>query len=231
DERVEEAHGDRLDALVPQLLGGAADRVLVERDEHVAGVANPLGHAEPPAARHERPVRRHEDVEHRDVEVAKTAAHLDHVAEVLRRDHPGRRAPPRQQGVDRERRAVDEDLDVAEEGVERLSVVGRRLRERVEESLRRVDRRRRGLELADGAVLVEDEAVGERAADVDRDALHVRLLLTAASISSAPGTNASSSTGLAGTGENGAPTRSTGPSRWSNAASCTDAAISAPAPP
>ena len=95
DERVEEAHRDRHDTVGLQLLGGAPHGVLVERRQHLAGIAHSLGHADPPPPRHERLVRRHEDVEHRHLEITQPAPHLDHIPEILRRDHAGRSATTR----------------------------------------------------------------------------------------------------------------------------------------
>src|SRR4029077_8754584 len=68
---------------------------------------------------------------------------------------------------------VDEQVDVGEEVLDRLLERGGGLADRREEALRRLARRRRRLGLAQPpAVVVEDETVGERPADINTDLLH-----------------------------------------------------------
>ena len=128
--------------------------------EHLAVVADALGHLEPVAAPH---VRR------RDVGVGvpqvllRAAPDLDHVAEALRRDHRDGREPARDQRVGGDRGAVREEDGVAQ--------VDARLAHAGHHALHRVGRRRRDLRDADRrGGLVQDADVGEGATDVDRHA-------------------------------------------------------------
>ena len=126
--------------------------------------------------RDERLVGRDEDVVHRGADVLVAAADLDDVAEPLRGDHSGTGAVTVDERVRRQRRAVDDQLDAAEEvGQVRMPVAGGGLGDGLDEALGRSVGRGVGLELAQVPVVVHDQAVGEGAADVDGDAVHADL--------------------------------------------------------
>ena len=170
---VQEADDHRLHALRLEALGGGTRLGLVERGQRLARVERPFGRLQAQMPRHQRLVGRHEHVVHRGAHVLEAAPDLDDVAEAARRDHPGPGAVAVDERVGGEGRAVDDALDLAHERAQVGVAVARGgLGQRVEEALRGVARRGVALELAQRARLVHDEAVGERAADVDADAIH-----------------------------------------------------------
>lgn len=117
--RVEQAHDDRLDALVEQLLGGLARLVLVERDRDVAEQVDALANALHQLARHERLVV----VVRRDVQpvgVGKAEVGLDPalqaqvVLETARDDAADAPALALEQPVEHRRAGVDPRDDAGE---------------------------------------------------------------------------------------------------------------------
>jgi hypothetical protein len=157
---VEEQHRDRLDALAAQLARQLAHRGLVERLVRAAVGAQPLGHLEAQRALHERRVL----VEEQVVRVRPVdAADLVDVAEALG-DEERRPGPVAlEQRVDRDRRAVQEQVAVAPVDLRAVD----RVLDAVDELA--VGRERLAEQEA-AARLVERGHVGERAADVDGDA-------------------------------------------------------------
>src|SRR5690606_12186539 len=89
EEREEEDDGERFDFLESEPAIRAAERVLVERDDDLAAVIEPLGHADPPAPRTDRGRRREGGIP--DVLLV-AAAELDLVAMAFARHEPGHRA-------------------------------------------------------------------------------------------------------------------------------------------
>jgi len=162
--RVQQADRDRLDALGDQLADDPARSVLVEGLPDLAIGQEPLAHfaAKPP--RHEGRRRIDEEVVH---VVAAFVADLERVAEALGGQERRPRALALDERVGRERRAVDDGPHGAC-GNRRL------LEERADALLDRVRRIfRRGEDLAHARGprrRVDDDEVGEGAADVDAQA-------------------------------------------------------------
>jgi len=161
---VQQADRDRLDALGDQLADDPARSVLVEGLPDLAIGQEPLAHfaAKPP--RHEGRRRIDEEVVH---VVAAFVADLERVAEALGGQERRPRALALDERVGRERRAVD-DRPHGARGNRRL------LEERADALLDRVRRIfRRGEDLAHARGprrRVDDDEVGEGAADVDAQA-------------------------------------------------------------
>ena len=176
--RVEEADGDRLDFLAPQDRRGGAHRVVVERPQHLAGRAEPLGDRHRTVARDER--RRL--LELRVVERGPhLAGDLEQVAKPFGGDEAAARDLPLDDRVRRHRRRVDDEADLPG----RHLAVGERSLDGLHEALGGVGRCRQHLRDRDGAGLLVDQGrVGEGAADVDGHAhAHRRSTSVAASSS------------------------------------------------
>ena len=110
---MQETDGDRVDALPAQRLDRPLQGFRIERRLHGAIGAQPLGHAEPPAARHQRLRRRQAQI----VAVRLQAlAHFQHIAVALGRQQADRGALALQDGVGRDRGAVHDALGPAEQG-------------------------------------------------------------------------------------------------------------------
>ena len=162
---VQEADGDRLDAVGDQALRHRAHFGGVERRQHVAVAVHALRHLQPMAARHQRVGEAQEQVV--DV-VALLGAHLEDVAEAARGDQAEPRAAALDQGVGDQRRAVHHVADVGKREPSRLQQFG----EPLERADRWVVRRGQALVQADVVALrVEQDEVGEGAADVEADAV------------------------------------------------------------
>src|SRR3989440_5175045 len=95
---------------------------------------------------------------------------LEHVLETLGREHGGHRALLLENGVGRDRRAVNEPLDVAG----RAAGEGQNVRDRGGDAVEQVFRRTRHFRQREPPTTVERHDVGEGAADVDAD-LHQSL--------------------------------------------------------
>ena len=161
---VEQADGDRLDALGLEVLDDRRNAAQVERRALAAVVREPARHLAPQVARHER--RRLHVVE---VEVvgAIAARDLERVAEALSGDQRRLHALALGDRVDDERGAVREEADV--------SARDAALRDHVEDAALEVGRRRSGLrgqDLLPAGLGVgrERHEVGERPTDVRRHA-------------------------------------------------------------
>src|SRR6185436_18665075 len=130
---------------------------------------HPLLHGQPVAPLDERPRLPRQLLLEREVERLLVPGDMDDVPEAVRRDHPGLRAAVREHDVGRDGRPVQEVVDVPE-GHARLRA------ERLyalDDAAGRIVRGRG--DLVDGGpalLLVDQDQVVERAADVDADALH-----------------------------------------------------------
>ncbi len=162
---VEEADGDRLDPFGYQALRHGAHLVGIERGQHVAVAVDAFRHLQAMAARHQRVGELQEQVV--DV-VALLGAHLQDVAEAARGDQAQARAGALDQGVGDQGGAVDHVADVGERELGGVQQFG--------EALQRADRGvvRRGQALVEAdfvALRVEQDEVGEGAADVETDTI------------------------------------------------------------
>ena len=167
---MQQADRDRLDAGLLQRPHALAHLVVVELDQHVAvRDGDPLLHRQPVAALDERPRLPRQLLLEREVERLLVPGDVDDVAEAVRRDHPGLRAGMGEHDVGRDGRPVQEVVDVRERDA---GLRAQRL-DALDDAARRVVRGRRDLVDGDPALLlVDQDQVGERAADVDADALH-----------------------------------------------------------
>ena len=169
EEREEEADADGLDAGLLQRAHLLAGALLVERHEHRAVAGDPLGHGEPVAAADDRIGLPREILVVREVERLLVPRDVEDVAVPLGGQHPDPRARVLDHDVRRDRRPVEH---LVERGRVRARLLGE-LPDALDRPLRGVVGRRRQLVHADRARLVVDvDQVGERAADVDPDALH-----------------------------------------------------------
>ena len=157
--RVQQAHGDALDALRHQGVHGAMHAAVVQRVEHLPRRGDPLRDG-----RH--PFSRDEGVGLLDVEVVLVVAPLtgdfEDVAESRGDDGPDGGAPALDQRVGRQRGPVDDRADVAR----RKPRPRQRQPGAVEDRAHRVVRGGEDLDGVAGAVVLHRH-VGERAADVD----------------------------------------------------------------
>ncbi len=165
-EREEQHDGEGFDALLSHAPAGTAHRLLVERDDDPAFVVEALGHAVAPAAGTDRRRRGERGVP--DV-LLEAAPDLDLVAVALARDEPRHGAGHLDHRVVGGRGPVHDHLGRGEQiGERELHAVGEPP-DAADHALGLIARRRRMLLERDAAVVDEDE-VGERAADVDADA-------------------------------------------------------------
>ena len=111
---MQEANGDRLDALRLEFIHRAAYFLLVERRHDAAVDQRAFFDADAARARDQRPVGWDEQIVKRDVDRLDAAPHLDAVAKALGRDHAGLGAALVDQDVGGERRAVHQHFDLAE---------------------------------------------------------------------------------------------------------------------
>ena len=164
DVRVQQADRDRLDLLAPHQRGRLAHRVVVERHEHLAGGPEALAHADRAVARDERLRLLEPRVVERRAHLARD---LEQVAEALGGDEAAARDLALDDRVRRDGRRVDDEADV------------RRAHVALGEGA--LDRSMKPSDGSAGVVstfaiatlarlLVDERRVGERAADVDRDA-------------------------------------------------------------
>ncbi len=160
---MEQADGDRLDALALQESRRSARRRLVEGHEHLPGRAEALDDTDGAVARHER-------LRLLELRVVERGAHLtcdlEQIAEALRGHEAAARDLALDDRVRGDRRRVHDEADLR-----RLNV---RLRERpvdsVHEPLGWVGRRRQRLRDRDApGLLVDQGRVRKRPADVDCD--------------------------------------------------------------
>ena len=109
---VQVADGDGGDLpLFDQRADGSADRILVERLQFLAGGVHAAGYAEPHALRHQR--RRDVVIQRVHLRaVAAVATHFEDVLEAGIGQHPGHRTLAFEHGVEAQRGAMDETVDV-----------------------------------------------------------------------------------------------------------------------
>ena len=159
DEGVQEADGDAFDALALQRGHQGAHGGVVERQQHVALVVQPLRDRQAQMARHQRLGQ--DDVE---VVLVVTAfvAHRDDVAKALGRQQRGARALALDHRVGGERGAVDHDADVGGRDARGLEDVAHARHHAL------FRRGWRGQHLGrEAPAVVLERKVGEGAADVD----------------------------------------------------------------
>ena len=181
---MEEADRDCLDPVALAHGRGRLEICKVERDEDAAVAIDALAHLEPVASRQERGrLARYEVVHVRTV----PAADLEHVAEPGGGHERGARAFALGERVDHDGRAVDELFD--------LGRVYLAPGDHVEHALREVVRRRGDLRDPNLAgLLVDDDEVGEGAADVGGDPHRQRARSFAVAASSSSSDTGSSTT-------------------------------------
>ena len=185
---VEQAHRQRLDALREQPVERALDVGLVERLLHRAASVDPLAHLHPQAALDQGGrLLPGEVVQTRHAQ----APDLEDVAEAPRGDQPGPGAAQLEQRVGGDGGAVQhlDHVATAEPGlVEHLA-------QPVDDGARVVVDAGRHLLDVQASVGVEEDDVGEGAADVDRDAEAAHafrsISRTAANVSTRPSSSAS----------------------------------------
>jgi hypothetical protein len=176
DEGPQERDRDRLDPLGDEAVDRGDRLVLTQLDDHVAVDVDALGHAADELARHDR----HRLLQPRGVhEIALGEARAlrvdladdDRVLVAPGGDEAGLRAGAREDGVRGDRRAVHEQVRALQQlrpcEPEPLGVDGDGAEHAVGE--RAMGRERLGHVAA--ARLVDDDAVGERAADVHADSV------------------------------------------------------------
>jgi len=162
---VQEADGDRLDAVGLELAGGFAHLVEIDRGHNLAVAVHALRDLETVAARHQRVGILQEEIV--DV-VALLGAHLQDVAEAGSGDQAELGAFPLDQRIGDEGRAM---YDLAHLG-ESDAGIGDELAEALQRADRRIMRRRQAFVQQDlGALGVEQDEVGERPPDVEADAI------------------------------------------------------------
>ena len=167
DDRPQQAHRDRLDALGRQRAEQRGDLRRVERDMHAAVAEDALLDLEGQRLRHERL-----GIGNREVERLLPAALAKHqrVGMAGGGDEGGPGGAPGDDGVDGVGGAVDHDLGAAEIGLERLPRRLGRDSQRVEHAGGGIGRG--GRRLVDGhrAVGMADDQVGKGAAGIDGEA-------------------------------------------------------------
>ena len=161
DVGVEQADGDRLDLLAPQDRCRRADGVVLERPQHLAGRAEPLGDGHRAVAGNERLRLLELRVVQRRPHLARD---LEQVAEALGRDEAAARDLALDDRVRRHGRRVDDEAHLRR----RDAAVRERPVDRLHEPLGGIGGRRQHLRDRDRArLLVDQRRVGEGAADVD----------------------------------------------------------------
>ena len=143
---------------------------LVERDEHRAVAGDPLGHRQPVAAAHDRVALPRQILVVREVERLLVPRDVEDVAVALGRDQPDLGAVVLDHDVGRDRRAVEDLVQLRQATMPR---VRSQLADPCDRSLRGVLGRGRHLVDEDLArLVVHVDQVGERAADIDSESLH-----------------------------------------------------------
>jgi len=179
--RVEQADGDGLDSRVPQLAHALAHFVLVERDEDVAvRDGHALVDGQPVAALDERPRLPGQLLLEREVVRLLVPPDVEDVAEAVRRQHPDLCTRVGEDDVRRHGCPVQEVVHLGE----RDAGLRAEAADAFDHAAGRVIRRRRNLVDRDPAgLLVDEDQVGEGAADVDPDPLQAGAPASAGTIS------------------------------------------------
>jgi hypothetical protein len=156
---MEEGHGDALHVPRAQVGRECAHRGFIERQPHGAMRIDALRDGEAQGARRQR-LRL---VDRKIVLiVAALSTDIEHVAEALRRDNRRLRAASFDDGVGRERRAMNEDVDIADTS----AGVGENETHPIQHGLLRSRGRRQ--HLARPAILAHiQHDIGESASDID----------------------------------------------------------------
>ena len=178
---MEQADGDGLDPRVAQLAHAPAHLVFVERDEDVAvRDGHALVDGQPVTALDERPRLPGQFLLKREVVRLLVARDVEDVAEAVRRQHPDLRTRVGEDDVRRHGRPVQEVVHLGE----RDAGLRAEPADALDHAARGVVRGRRNLVDRDPAgFLVDEDQVGERAADVDPDPLHAGAPASAGTIS------------------------------------------------
>ena len=163
---VHEANGDGLHIGADKSPRGSLYVARFQRECFLARRQNAAAHRQAQPARHQRPRRQVLVVVQF---LADAAAHLQRVAETMGRQQPGLRRRAGQHGVGRNGRAVDDALDIGEEGAGRPAFGRRHLRQAGHHGVRRIVRRRQDLEDPPRAVRVLKQEIRKRPADIDAD--------------------------------------------------------------
>ncbi len=160
---MQEANGDRLDAVGNQRLGGAADFGGIERLDHPPVIGDALADLDDVAPVGQRGREAEEEVVN---VVALFDAHFEDVAEARGREQADLGAPAFDDGVGDQRGAVQKFSDIGELD----AFGGDQFVETLERAHRGIGRRRQALvqpELA--AFRIEQDEIGEGAADIEAD--------------------------------------------------------------
>jgi hypothetical protein len=169
EEREEEADRDRLHARLLQPAHLLARPVLVERHEHGAVARDPLGHGQPVAAADDRVPLPRQILVVREVERLLVPRDVEDVAVALGRDQADLRAVVLDDDVGRDRRSVEDLLQVRRLRARELG----QLLDPLHRPLRGVVGRGRQLVHEDlPGIVVDVDQIGERPADVDSEAPH-----------------------------------------------------------
>ncbi len=177
-ERPQQSHRKRLGAGVDQIAHRGANAVLVERNQHVAGLIDALAHFADQAARHDRdriaPPAVMAEVFNRNAggETHQTLQR-ERVAKAARRNQPGGCAGAFDQRVGRLRGAMAEGADAAEQIFRAQSAAAGGDGDGVEYAFFQFAGCGGGLGGTYIPVLVHQDEIGKRAADIDTK-IHVR---------------------------------------------------------
>jgi hypothetical protein len=169
---------DRADSRGAQPTDRRLRRRMRERRLHRAVEPHPLGHVQPSRAGDQGHRRRHAQVV---AVVLETLAHLDHVAVARGGQHADLRALALEQRVGGHRGAVHDEPGVGQEPRQVGAKLGGQQGETVHHADGRVGGGGGGLGQAHAPGVVDDDQVGEGAADVHAHAQHLRLSRGAAS--------------------------------------------------
>ncbi len=169
EEREQQADGHRLDLLALEAAHLGAHLVVVERDQDVAVLVDALVDGEPEAAPHDRLRLPRQVLPEREVHRLLVARDVQDVAIALGRDHPDLRAVVLDHDVRRDRRAVEDLIELGRLDAGHLA----QLADALNGSDRGIGGRRGRLvdDYLPGLVVDVDE-VGEGAADVDSNSTH-----------------------------------------------------------
>ena len=170
DDRPQEADGDRLDAALLQVAHGLDHVGLAERRPLVAQRIDPAAHLAGPVARHEG--LRIVD-EHRVGPLARRLAQGQHVGVPGIADEADRRHLAFDQGVGRDRGAVDDQFHLGEKIAQAHAVVLGGEREAIDESPLELAGRRGRLEDLEPRVVGIEHEIAEGAADIHASKEHL----------------------------------------------------------
>jgi hypothetical protein len=165
-EAVEQADGDRLDALFAKDLQRRADILVRQRFAFLARPVDPTAHRKPQLARNE------DGGIGRSVipwVVTRATADVQRIAEARGRQHGDACPLAFEHGIGGDRGAVHEERAGSEEAADRQVFAVRRALQGVQHALAGVRGNRRNLEDPDAAIRPDQDEIGEGAADIDAD--------------------------------------------------------------